>query len=100
MYPKCLVHCSKANENNTLCSIKEMGENLAEEVIEYIEQWCYGSLDRLSFIGHSLGGIIIRAALPYLKDYKDKMYSYMSLSAPHLGFLYGTGFLIKTGNFF
>ena len=77
-----------------------MGEDLSEEVIEYIEEWCYESLERISFIGHSLGGIIIRAAFPHLKKYKDKMYSYMSLSSPHLGFLYGSGFLVKTGDFF
>lgn len=76
-----------------------MGENLAEEVQEFIYQWCYKSLERLSFVGHSLGGVIIRGALPYLEEYKDKMYSFMSLSSPHLGFLYGGGFLVKTGKF-
>ena len=44
--------------------------------------------------------MIIRAALPHLEEYKDKFFSYMSMSSPHLGFLYGSGFLVKTGKIF
>lgn len=40
---------------------------------------------KISFIGHSLGGIVIRAALPHLSNIKDLMCTYMSLSSPHLG---------------
>ena len=41
-----------------------MGINLAQEVLDYIKSNSISSnLDRLSFIGHSLGGVIIRAAL-------------------------------------
>ncbi len=32
-----------------------------------------------------MGGVIIRAALPYLEEYKDKMFTLMTLSTPHLG---------------
>lgn len=44
-----------------------MGKRVAEEVRKYIHEWCPGrELGRLSFIGHSLGGVIIRSALTYL----------------------------------
>jgi hypothetical protein len=44
-----------------------MGIKLAGEVLEYISEYCsYQYLGRVSFIGHSLGGLIIRAALPLL----------------------------------
>ena len=34
MFPESLVYSSIANEHDTYCSIREMGENLAEEVKE------------------------------------------------------------------
>ena len=45
-----------------------MGYKLAQEIHTYVRESCPGSnLGRLTFIGHSLGGLIIRAALPYLE---------------------------------
>ena len=34
-----------------------------------------------------MGGLIVRASLPYLKEYKDLFYSYLSMGSPHLGYL-------------
>jgi len=91
--PKVMCYSSQANEEATEGSIERMGKNLAKEMRQYIKEWCYAKdkvtmyLHRLSFIGHSLGGIIIRAALPYLEDYKELMYGYLSLGSPHLGYL-------------
>lgn len=48
-------------------------------------------------IGHSLGGIIIRAALPYLTEYKNKMKTLLTLSSPHLGYLYNENKIIDAG---
>ena len=44
---------------------------------------------RLSFIGHSLGGIIVRAALthPLLRQHRAKFHTFCSLGSPHLGSL-------------
>jgi hypothetical protein len=44
-----------------------------------------------------LGGIIIRASLEHLKEFSDKMYTYISLSSPHLGFLYNSSKIIDAG---
>ena len=75
-----------------------MGERLAKEVNSFIEEWCpNGTLKKLSFIGHSLGGLIIRAALPHLEHLKDKLYSYISLSSPHLGCAYDSSLMVDTG---
>ncbi len=49
-------------------------------------------------MGHSLGGIVARAALPYLEAFKFG--SYASFSSPHLGYLYGTKPVIETGMWF
>ena len=36
-----------------------MGKRLAGEVKSFIIDWCANTLTKLSFIGHSLGGVII-----------------------------------------
>jgi hypothetical protein len=44
-----------------------MGNRLAVEIKSYIiENFPNNTLGRLSFVGHSLGGLKIRAALPKL----------------------------------
>jgi len=65
-----------------------MGKRLAKEVEMTINSNYEDkniTIKKISFIGHSLGGVIIRAALPYLEKYKDMMYSLMTFSSPHLG---------------
>ena len=53
-----------------------------------------------SFVGHSLGNIIIRSALghPEMRPFLDKIHTFLSLSGPHLGMLYPTSSLVSTGN--
>jgi len=51
----------------------------------------------INLVGHSMGGIIARAALPYLEKYQSQMGFYCSLSSPHLGYLNGVRSLIKVG---
>ena len=54
----------------------------------------------LNFVGHSMGGIIARASLKYLKKFHKQFGFYCSLSTPHLGYLHGTSTMIKTGLWF
>ncbi len=69
-YPDSVILLSSANENNTDGDIMEMGERLAYEVKQYIQFSCNEvKVDKISFIGHSLGGLIVRAALPFLAEY-------------------------------
>ena len=74
-----------------------MGKRLSGEVIHFINDFCPKTLGRITFIGHSLGGVIIRSALPYLSDYKDKMYTFFTLSSPHLGYMYNSNIVINAG---
>jgi len=46
------------------------------------------SISRISFIGFSLGGLIIRAALPRLRSYRHLFHTYLSIATPHLGLKY------------
>ncbi|EGR30000.1 serine esterase, putative [Ichthyophthirius multifiliis] len=101
LYPESLFLSSNCNEDSTVGDIQEMGKNLANEIINFIQETCQVDiLSRISFIGFSLGGIIIRAALPYLEDYSQKMYSFITLSSPHLGFMYNSNIIIEAGLWF
>ena len=54
-------------------------------------------INKLSFIGHSLGGIIIRTALCYLSEYRKLMHLYISLGSPHLGCAQFSNKLVEAG---
>lgn len=98
VYPQALFLCSEVNEDNTEEDIMEMGRKLGKEVKGYVEEWCpEGKLNKLSFIAHSLGGLIVRAALPHLQEYSSKMHSFVSLSSPHLGYMYTASRLVDAG---
>ena len=80
-----------------------MGERLAKEVKKYIIEFCPGTnLSKLSFVGFSLGGLIARAAFPHLKDLQQKFHTFISLSTPHLGYMYhnNANKLFDTGMWF
>lgn len=97
-HPEAVILLSQANEDATEGDIMEMGERLATEVKQYILSFCPAScLNRISFIGHSLGGLIIRASLPHLAEYSSKFYTYISLSSPHLGYMYNSNKLFDAG---
>lgn len=75
-----------------------MGLNLANEVIEFITQWCPDNqLHKISFVAHSLGGLIVRASLPHLNEYADKCYTLITLGSPHIGYVHNDHGLIKFG---
>ncbi|MCH95876.1 protein FAM135A, partial [Trifolium medium] len=69
--PKVEVLMSQANEDKTSGDFREMGQRLAQEVISFVKKkmdkakFGYGNLGdiRLSFVGHSIGNLIIRTAI-------------------------------------
>merc|ERR1712100_92278 len=63
LYPDAIFLCSNSNEDNTEGDMTEMGIRLAQEVVNYICDWCPGSaLGRLSFVARSIAGVVVRAA--------------------------------------
>ena len=89
---------SGANEGKTDGDLGQMGLRMSQEIFSFIQDNCPDDkLAKISFIGYSLGGVIIRAALPYLHNLRDKFESYVSLCSPHLGYLYKKGKLFSTG---
>lgn len=89
---------SKINEEHTDKDLDFLGKNLAAEIKVYIKKRCIQSLNKITFICHSMGGVIARAALPYLKEYSSLMHSYISIGTPHLGCYANQNKLIDAGN--
>lgn len=74
--------------------IATLGEKVAEEIISTLNNdYDEDEIGKISFICHSLGGLIARAAFPYLYEYFDLFYSYCSLASPHLGILNADSFI-------
>jgi triacylglycerol esterase/lipase EstA (alpha/beta hydrolase family) len=100
-HPKSLFLLSVSNEEKTEDTISEMGERLAKEIKKFVIEFCPGSnLGKLSFVGFSLGGLIARAAFPHLEHLATKFYTFISLSSPHLGYMYNSNKLFETGMWF
>lgn len=103
---KVIVHCSERNVSMlTLDGIDVMGERLAEEVIELVQQ--KPEVRKISFVSHSLGGLVARYAIgrlyrPPRKDITDEVsndapgesrgticgleaMNFITVATPHLG---------------
>ena len=75
-----------------------MGKRLADEIRKFVRDWAPGgSFAKISFIGHSLGGLIIRAGLIHLEDYSEKFNTFFTFSTPHLGFMYHSSKVVDAG---
>jgi pimeloyl-ACP methyl ester carboxylesterase len=92
------VVCSRANEDQTTKDIAAMGINLADEVHKLVSSLTSTrKLLSISFVGHSLGGLIIRSALPHLERYQEYFKCLVTMSTPHLGVAAGDSKLVETG---
>nr|XP_025727312.1 protein FAM135B [Callorhinus ursinus] len=89
---------SEKNQTDTFADFDTMTDRLLDEIIQHIQLYNL-SISRISFIGHSLGNIIIRSVLtrPRFRYYLNKLHTFLSLSGPHLGTLYNNSTLVSTG---
>ena len=51
-------------------------------------------------MSHSLGGLISRAALPWLEEHKSKLFNFITLSSPHMGYMFNNSTIIDAGMWF
>ncbi|KAF5813228.1 putative alpha/Beta hydrolase [Helianthus annuus] len=64
---KVIVHCSDCNSATlTFDGVDRMGERLAEEVLTVVQRW--PEVSKISFIAHSLGGLVARYAIGRLYE--------------------------------
>ncbi|KAK4274225.1 hypothetical protein QN277_017483 [Acacia crassicarpa] len=97
---------SEANEDKTSGDLREMGQRLAQEVISFLKRRMdkasrsvpLGDI-RISFVGHSIGNLIIRTAVAdnIMEPYLGYLHTYLSLSGPHLGYLYNSSSTFNSG---
>ncbi|XP_038664718.1 protein FAM135B-like [Scyliorhinus canicula] len=89
---------SERNQSDTFADFDAMTDRLLDEIIQHIHLYNL-TISRISFIGHSLGNIIIRSVLtrPRFRCYLNKLHTFLSLSGPHLGTLYNNSTLVSTG---
>ncbi|CAF1648237.1 unnamed protein product, partial [Adineta ricciae] len=100
----CLPACrldflmSSANHSSTFDDIDIMVKQLIDEIDGHIER--YGlKPQRISFVGHSLGNLVVRATVSHsrFERYRTLLYTYLSLSGPHLGTLFNSSGLVNMG---
>lgn len=64
---KVIVHCSECNSATlTFDGVDRMGERLAEEVMAVTKRW--PEVSKISFVAHSLGGLVARYAIGRLYE--------------------------------
>ncbi|XP_074110835.1 protein FAM135A [Cotesia typhae] len=92
---------SERNQGDTFSDFDTMTDRLVEEILHHIDTSGLNPT-KVSFIGHSLGTIIIRSALtrPQLRPLLSRLHTFLSLSGPHLGTLYNTSGLVNAGMWF
>lgn len=89
---------SEQNQESTFDDIEVMTEQLIQEINDHIDSYGIDPY-RISFIGHSLGNLIVRSAVSHenFKPFVNRLHTYLSLSGPHLGTLYNPSGLINMG---
>ena len=85
---------SSANQGDTFCDFNLMTDRLLEEILEHVRDMPTPP-SKVSFIGHSLGSIIVRSLVtrPEFASLNPKLHLYMSICGPHLGTKYQNGII-------
>lgn len=100
-FPKCKPYlCSSLESlaNNTDHDIVSMGKVLAIEITQEIVRVSKPGRDvKISFIGHSLGGLLIRCAITHLARYRDHFNALITLATPHCGYMHSSSKLLSAG---
>ena len=74
-----------------------MAKIVSLEIKTYFIQEGYTDLSKLSFIGFSLGGVVIRAMFPYLKQYHSRFFFLATFNTPHLGISFSQRSFVEIG---
>ena len=89
---------SEINQMDTFLSFEDMTKKLVNEIMYHVKT-CDLNIGKISFIGHSLGCILIRSAIqkPELVNFAKKFHTFLSLSGPHIGTMYNNSGLVNAG---
>ncbi len=88
-------------QGDTFSDFESMTDRLVDEILVHISNYSKPPV-RISFVGHSLGCILIRSAIsrPRMAHLVPSFHTYLSLSGPHLGTLYNNSGLVNMGMWF
>lgn len=80
---------SESNQMETWADLNQLAENLLNEILSYMET-CATPPKKISFVAHSMGGIITRCmvALPRANSLVPLLHTLLTLNCPHCGLLY------------
>ncbi|GMT00986.1 hypothetical protein PENTCL1PPCAC_23160 [Pristionchus entomophagus] len=81
--------CSRINEGSTWGDVEILGKSLLKEMDDHMAS-LRSCVTRVSFIAHSLGGLIVRAAVarPEGSWLRPRLHTLLTLNTPHLGLVY------------
>jgi pimeloyl-ACP methyl ester carboxylesterase len=102
-FPRARLLCCSSDEDHTHKPIEEQGIKIADEVARYISGIDDpSSVYRLSFVGHSLGTLVIRAALaqPVMAPYANRLHTLISLGGTHLGYTFANNNILSGAMWF
>ena len=69
---------------------KEIRKHISEIKNDY-------EIEKITLIGYSMGGLVLRAALPYLSCYAEYFENFISIATPNLGYLNINNGLLTSG---
>lgn len=83
---------AQSNQSDTFCDFNLMTDRLVQEILEFVNDMPTPPT-KVSFIGHSLGNIVVRSLVtrPELAGLQQKLHLFLSICGPHLGTRYQTG---------
>ena len=83
---------SQANQHDTFCDFNLMTDRLLGEILDYVKDMPTPP-SKVTFIGHSLGNIVIRSLVtrPEFASLQTKLHLFLSICGPHLGTKYQNG---------
>lgn len=86
LFPELICLMSNVNADSKESSISVLGKNLAIEIRDFLNSCGVLTIDKISFVAHSLGGLVVRSSFLHLPDLSDRFYTFISLATPHIGF--------------
>lgn len=80
---------SEVNQTETWTDVTGMAENLLDEILRYIQR-LPRIPTKISFLAHSLGGLIVRTlcGLEGMKPFIPSLHTLLTLNSPHCGLIY------------
>ncbi|KAJ3179763.1 hypothetical protein HDU85_004764 [Gaertneriomyces sp. JEL0708] len=87
---------SNSNEDDTFEDIEVLANNLAKEVLDFVRERDL-QVERMSFVCHSLGGLIARCAIEKheMQQFRPYFHTFTTFGTPHLSGARSSNFFLR-----